>query len=590
MPPQSQAVVKGAPKRAMDYYEKNYKELTEFVKTKIHANIMKAHVRKVTVRAGVKSGKRFLAMINAAYTGAGPSGTVAHVFLTCWNRKADKNQRLDLGKYMKVFTVTSKSAAIKCVAELKDISKNYETVIVHYDEFDHGSGIDQLMGNGSEAKLWDYIKTNKKIKTIKYSASPEEGLVADPDDICLTMPDHPNYRGAKYFLDKKLIVQAENPLVKDDDGNITGISDQFKKLLEDAKARFVENNGATPIIVMRIADDFKGFKTLFNSGKIAELVYNDTDNVAVQCEFVASTDSATMKVQWDDYQFWNKQAVSAKRARELKMFFIDQECTRSTDWFLHPFLFTYHDYHGPSSALNTVIQSNYRVAYYLEKKDSNGNSVYPNTDLPIRLYGDIEVAEYLTGTRALENVSRKVSSRGAMSESDPNFGRPIRVRLTDIQMELEHMKGNINDEKRRLVEKFLYELPGLTNEERAILKSRKLLHRRKYGSKSEAGGIHTVDKNYREGHVSGPGGGLSEDSEEYAERHKYFFMDMATEDTAGGIPKGTVYITYGIATTDNNQRTFNHTIAHKRDGTPHSIFADRNDEEAQEVNIPMAPL
>lgn len=588
MPRSQNPKVKGI-KRAMDYWERTFPELTSFVKEGMYGNILRNAIKKVIVRAGVKSGKRLLAMIFAAYTSAGPTGTVANVFLSCYKRKADDNQRNDLSKYMDVCSVNTKNAASECLKLLNDLSKKYQTVCLHYDEFDHGSGIEQLMGPGEgHANLWDYIMSNSKIKVIKYSASPEEGLVADPDEICLLMPDHPNYRGAAYYLNNNLAIEAENPVVKDENGDIIDISDQVKDLLLKARSAFTDSKGQTPILVIRVADDFAGFAHAVKSNKIAELIYDaESEDITVKCDFIASTDSATASVPWDDYQFWKNTSASAKRAKQLHVFFIDKQCMRSTDWFLHPFLFAYHDYHGDSSALNTVIQSNLRVSYFMGKKDSDGNGVYPvDTDFKILLYGDVNVLEYVAGKRALETVSRKVSSRAVISETDPStFGRPFRIQLTNDQINLEYMTGTINEEKRRQVKTLLLGLPGLTNQQREIINNRTLLHRRMYTATNEAGGIHTVHKRYVEGRVSKPGGGCECPSENWDNRHKFFWMDMAKEDTRE-IPKGTVYITYGIADDDSQEeQAFNHRIARSRSGVAQSVFADNH----QVVNIAMVP-
>jgi hypothetical protein len=573
----TQSKVKGT-KHAMDFWEEKFPELTKFVKDGMHEHALRKAIKKVIVRAGVKSGKRLLAMIFSAYTDAGPAGLVTNVFMSCYKRKADNNQRYDLSRYMHVCSVNTKKAAIECLNTLKDLSNKYQNVIVHYDEFDHGSGNEQLMGSSEgHANLWDYIMSNNKIKVIKYSASPEEGLVADPDEICLLMPDHPKYRGASYYLDNNLVIEAENPVVKDDDGYIIDISDQVKELLVKARKAFTDRKGQTPILVIRVADDFAGFAEAVKSNKIDELIYDvESEDIAVKCDFIASTDAATASVPWDDYQFWKNTAASAKRGKQLHVFFIDKQCMRSTDWFLHPFLFAYHDYHGESSALNTVIQSNLRVSYFIGKKDSDGISVYPvDTDFQILLYGDINVLEYVAGKRALETVSRKVSSRAVVSETDPStFGRPFCLHLTDEQINLDCMQGSINDSKRPLVKKLILGLPGLTNENRQIIQNRTLLHRRRYTSGNDLGGIHTVHKRYVEGRVSKPGGGCECPSEHWDNRHKYFWMDFAVEDT-NGIPKGTVYITYGIADEEGEEeQSFNHRISRDRRGVAQSVFAN----------------
>ena len=556
--------------RAMDYWESSFPDISTFVKEEVYRSAIRDQIKYTIVRAGVKSGKRLVAQCLAAYT---DDNQIINVFLTAYVRKADASQRSQLESYMTggVFPISSKTKATKCKQAIQELLSQHASakIIVHYDEFDHGSGINQSVG---ESGLWGYMKGNSRIHVVLYSASPEEGLIEHDETTtrCLTMPVHAHYRGANYYLQSGLVHEAEPPLKYDKNTNeIIGLGDQLASLLNAAR----EHVNTTPeetqrnLVIVRVTN---GFTELYQKHRtIPGLMFDRNQPVRTECQFVSST--VTANVQWDNYTYWRDEMERVKARREIRVIFIDQMCTRSTDWFCHPFLFAYHDYHG-DSALNTVIQSNLRVAYYLHKKNDQGVSVYGGEDHPIQLYGCVEVIEFVAGARALDNVSMPVSSRACVREADTGeYGKPMRFVLPDSVLEDPRITQNVNDQTRAWLKSVLLALPTIRLSEQAIINSRTLATKRTYAEGNTLGGIRTVHGRYVEDRESGPGGGLDTSSEYYLHRENYFWLDIARETTQG-IPRGTVYVTYGRADPEEQDEEYEHRLARDREQRPRSIF------------------
>ena len=109
----------------------------------------------------------------------------------------------------------------------------------------------------------------------------------------------------------------------------------------------------------------------------------------------------------------------------------------------------------------------------------------------------------------------------------------------------------LNDQTRPILQDAI--LNKLKPSERKILGERILKGKRVFKYEADgAGGIYSVATNKLRNINSGPGGGVG--GEVYNRRGEYFWADFANEDlefTSDGkmhkIPKGTVYITHGIA-------------------------------------------
>jgi hypothetical protein len=565
----------------MDYWDTTFPEIADYVRRSVYRSTITDKVKKTVAKADVKAGKRLAAQCFAAYTNG---ENVINVFMSAYVRKADLTQREALQAYMfgGVYTINTRKHAVECKKALRELRRTYPSaiIVIHFDEFDHGSGSGQVLGTSG---LWEYILSSDMIRVVQYSASPEEALLGEDESRrCIPMPTHPNYRGARYYLDSGLMREAEPPLRFSEGGEkqILGLGDQLLGILNDARehVRTAPRANSRPFVVVRVTEGFAELQNAYQTHKLRELLSSDDDDVIVHCAFVASTASGTTKVSWDNFAYWQDEVRLLRRMCGVRVLFIDQMCTRSTDWFCHPFLFAYHDYHGDTSALNTIIQSNLRAAYYQGKKNDRGETVYAMEDHPIQLYGCLDVIEFVAGERTLDRLNRRVSSRAKVTIGDSgSWGRPMRFSLSPAVISDSRFTETLrDDEVRDWIKSQILTAPEITNAQRDILTTRQVQGKRNYRAHNTQGGIHTVHSRYTQGRESAPGGGIP-DERVFEERDKYCWLDIAQEET-NGIPAGTVYVTYGLLTDDEEEEEQHvHSLAQNRDGTYRSIFGARSD-------------
>ena len=145
--------------------------MTDFVRSEILPRLEDREVRRIVVRAPVKSGKRemveYIAMRDSVDV-----PTRVHAFVSAWNRKADEEQREELGSQnMSVFSVMNSAAGVRCLNWIeKQLAKGLH-IVLHLDECDYGSGSTQTL-----SKIWREVRDNEQISCVLYSATPEEVL------------------------------------------------------------------------------------------------------------------------------------------------------------------------------------------------------------------------------------------------------------------------------------------------------------------------------------------------------------------------------------------------------------------------------
>lgn len=551
----------------LSWYAENMSEIFTFVTKQIHGKVSRGETY-IIVPAEVKTGKRFIAQAYSAFTTPIAGEKTAHVFISSWVRRDDDNQRKMLNAYFqgtptdpRVFKINTEKSRLRCIKKLIDIVAKHDKTIVHLDELDYGSGSEQHM-----AAVYEYCMNQEKITLICYSASYEEATIAPMINtfelrkpVILPFTPPAEYRGAKWLCENNLIYDA-SPFFDMAGEDIT-LSDSAKELLKRAKERLSSPDpkvSRRKLLIIRQTAAFEKIKELIEDSKIPELC--GTDDLRILPHFIHSRkEVSTMTVKWDDYSWWKRQIeVERGGGKFLLVLFIDQSSTRSTDWFCHPWLSAYHDWHPSDTPLNSCIQSNLRGVYYTNKR-CEGVKVYMDEEFFPEIHGQKDVIEYVAGLKTLRNIARPVSSRTKVFDDLKTFGPIITARFTAAELAALPIEGRLTDQTRFALQTAILE--KLKPKEREILGQRILHSRRAYGADfTDEGGIYGAAINKLRGINSAPvrnggsavGGGIG--GELYNTRGNYFWADFATADletTYDGqvikIPKGSVYITHGVA-------------------------------------------
>lgn len=568
--------------KPFSWYHDNMPDIFHFVVDKLDP-LVKSGARRIITRAEVKTGKRFIAQAYAVYNSSISGESYVQVFISSWIRRDDDRQRKELNDYFKgshneprVFKINTEKSRLQCIKKLKELSLKYEKVVVHHDELDYGSGHDQHM-----AAVYEYCINQQNMCLISYSATYEEATVPHSINtsninikpVILKFTPPKEYRGVKWFCENNLVEEAI-PFFEQQDDNLI-LSKQAKKIIADVELDLSSDDpkiNRKKLIIVRINTPFEKTKDLIDSNIFPELCCHD--DVRILPQFIHSRKELnTMTVKWDDYQWWKRQMeVERGNGKFILILFIDQCSTRSTDWFCHPWLNVYHDYHPPNSSISCSGQSNPRIVYYTNKM-CNGVRVYDEEFFP-KLYGQREIVEYMAGIKNLHDINRPVSSRSKVFDNLKTFGPVIQIEFTDEELDiLDKQIGirktvNLNDNSRKILDKKIREklpqgLAKLKPADRILFETssltRTLKGKRTYTKESnKGGGIYTVASKKIRNITSGPGGGVGEeDGDAYNNRGQYYWVEFALDDLEhivegekNIISKGTAFITYGISDRD----------------------------------------
>jgi hypothetical protein len=550
-------------------------DIFNFIVTELDPAVKRGE-KMIIVDAEVKTGKRFIAQGHALYNSSSISEeSYAQIFISSWIRRDDDGQRKEINAYFKgtnseprVFKINTEKSRVSCIRKLRELVLSHNKVIVHHDELDYGSGDDQHM-----AAVYEYCLSQEKICLISYSATYEEAMVEDYitnlsiiKPLKLKFKPPVEYRGVKWYCENNLVEEALPFFEKQNDTII--LSEQAKQILreteENVSSEDPEKN-RKKLLIVRVNTSFEETKDLIDNDVFPELCCRE--NIRILPEFVHSRKELnTINVKWDDYEWWKKHMeISRGSGKFIEILFIDQSSTRSTDWFCHPWLSGYHDYHPPNSSVSCSGQSNPRPVYYTNKM-CNGVRVYNNQEFYPKLYGQKDVIEYMAGIIPLSKLKRPVSSRSKVCENTNTFGRVLKINFNDEELENmgQYLNSNLSDNTRNILDreirnKLPEQLSRMKHQERDKFEisgfTRTLKGKRTYRqSTTTQGGIYTVASNYLRSLNSGPGGGVGEiGGEVYNNRGNYYWVDLATEDLEFEIEKekftitkGTAYITYGI--------------------------------------------
>ena len=383
-------------------FEHERPHLTHFVRERVLLLLEDLICRRIVIRAPVKSGKREIAEYIAMRDSTTNPQRV-HVFISAWHRKADEDQRKELGVHnMKVFSIVNSNAVAACLQWITQKVAEGKQVVVHLDECDHGSGKKQML-----SKLWYSIRENIKVTSILYSATPQEVLFSgEVDDeeylammeemqpneghyICYTPP--PGYCGPGKFLDEGLVIEAKPFLEKSGTGFI--LTDQAKEILQKLR----ENIALQPsrnILILRLSSSELGqggaarkdnksiYQFLRNIRSFPELsdfstIVDKGDDMGIPPLGFRVT-----KIDWSNPTYW-ADLVTGKPI----LLVIDQTSSRSTEWSCHNRIFSEHDFRNVIQ-FSTVSQAQERANHYEQK--------YGEFQ-PILIYGHVKTFQLSAG-------------------------------------------------------------------------------------------------------------------------------------------------------------------------------------------------
>ena len=359
-------------------FETQRTHMTNFVRSKILPKLEDAECRRVVVRAPVKSGKREMVEYIAMRDSVGEP-TRKHAFISAWHRKADEEQREELGgQNMAVFSVTSEKNLGLCLTWIQEQIALGLQVVLHLDECDHGSGSTQTL-----SKLWREVRDNEAVYNVLYSATPEEVLYSgevDNEELNSMMGEvleghHVRYNppqgycGPAKFLDEEL-VHVAYPFFEKDSDSVFTLSAQGKEIVQDLKASIQAGDVKRNVIVLRLSYADGGNKKehkaihqfIKHCGSFPEL--EGFDIVADVDDSLDTRESSVIKstVEWSNPVYWRRNMP----VETPTIIVIDQKSSRSTEWACHDRVFATHDFRNVAR-FSTISQAVERVNHYEQK-------------------------------------------------------------------------------------------------------------------------------------------------------------------------------------------------------------------------------
>jgi hypothetical protein len=163
--------------RSVDDFERERVHLTTFVKQEILPVMEDEEIRRVLIRAPVKSGKREIVEYIAKRDESRDPHRV-HAFLSAWHRVSDEEQRKELANHnLKVFSVTNAKNKEECIKWIRAKVDQGKRIVLHLDECDFGTGDRQQLGT-----IYREFRNHPMILFLLYSATPQEILFSGEVD------------------------------------------------------------------------------------------------------------------------------------------------------------------------------------------------------------------------------------------------------------------------------------------------------------------------------------------------------------------------------------------------------------------------
>lgn len=351
----------------------------------------------ILVSAPVKSGKREMPEYLATYDKE-HNIPRKHVFASALYRIVDDGQRDEIAKYgIAVFAITKQSAADECAHWINELAQNYQ-VVVHIDECDYGSKVEQLL-----SQVWYRIIDKDSVKPILYSATPEEARFAEVcddivedfideamlDPVCFLRYRPPEtYCGSEVILREGLGYDATKfckfkKIVGEAIPNAR-LTRQGRKIIRDMQES-IRTNPRRNVLILRAIYGEGGVrrddKAIYKFIKYARYIPELRDEAQIYIRVVGerkhygrTSGIDVNPFSWDTKADWDHLQTSGV----INILVIDQAASRSTELRGHDRIFAYHDYRH-EHVYNTITQAQERVVHY---------STTYNGFQPIRVYGD----------------------------------------------------------------------------------------------------------------------------------------------------------------------------------------------------------
>jgi hypothetical protein len=396
--------------RSVHDFESERVHLTTFVKQYVLPLMENEEIRRILIRAPVKSGKREIVEYIAKRDESRDPHRV-HAFLSAWHRISDEEQRKELANHnLKVFSVTSAKNKEECVKWIRSKLEQGKRIVLHLDECDFGTGSRQQLGT-----MYREFRDHPMILFILYSATPQEillsGEVDEKEDelfdammtdmvhfgkhVEYTPPE--GYCGPGRFLDEGLVFDAK-PFFSCRDG--FRLSPQALHILHQLNESIKEHPERNVIVLRLSSSDLYGqgdrkekkqiYQFLKGAGTCAEL--QDVDIIVDKSEKdLNGLGVSADHIEWSNPKYWHRLASGIPI-----IFVIDQTASRSTEFACHHRMFAYHDFRH-TAVYTTVSQAQERVNHYEQKYEGFQRiQIYGHKKTFECSAGRIDYAQYMT--------------------------------------------------------------------------------------------------------------------------------------------------------------------------------------------------
>jgi len=301
--------------------------------------------KDIAVTAPVKSGKRLMVELCARLSqrSHGEEPSEYHFYITSLNRQDTKEQIEELESYGVIpLIIRRKNDVEKSVREIKLKKATGIRVVVHFDESDYGTEYKQLM-----AKVYAKVKL-LGVCFLYYSATNEEVLFSDQADAGEIIPfkftPNANYRGAEWFLENDLVVEAE-PFYDEN-----GLTKQGREACE----YFVGTN-KTISVLRDIGNELE------NNEEVKDQLFNE---FGIKCKFIDGKRPFNWKSEHKDYIRDEYVKINGNFQKIRYLLVICLTCSRSTEVGFHEHIAFWHDFRGDTATYATMAQAFLRVAHY----------------------------------------------------------------------------------------------------------------------------------------------------------------------------------------------------------------------------------